>query len=129
MPCAYPDPNKMAFVLPCFAHTSNGGELWPFLIEKAWAKMHKSYCLTRQGTAVQAFSALTGKPVQKFDHYIVKNPEDLWQTMQFAHNRDFILTAQLFEDDEQEDGWKQEMGPKSAHSLPVLSIHSVKIND
>ena len=32
------------FQAPVFAHTVTAGEIYPFLIEKAWAKLHGSYC-------------------------------------------------------------------------------------
>lgn len=49
IPCAEHGPTKT--LLPCFTHTHETGELWPMLLEKAWAKLHHSYCATRQGSA------------------------------------------------------------------------------
>ena len=53
--------------LPCDAHkvplyvrSGNHGELWPALVEKAWAKLAGSYAALRGGTLPQALRSLTG---------------------------------------------------------------------
>ena len=45
IPCSENEFTKT--LLPCFAHTDKHGELWPILLEKAWAKLHGSYDVTR----------------------------------------------------------------------------------
>lgn len=38
IPCAAT--GDVELVLPCFAHTDVPGELWPMILEKAWAKLY-----------------------------------------------------------------------------------------
>jgi hypothetical protein len=40
---------------PCFASSKVYGEVWMCLLEKAWAKLHKSYCMTRHGLLSSVF--------------------------------------------------------------------------
>jgi calpain-15 len=46
---------------PCFA-TANGNELWVIILEKAWAKIHKSYERTSGGFPHLAMRDMTGAP-------------------------------------------------------------------
>jgi calpain-15 len=64
--------------LPCFAYSNQSGEIWAMIIEKAWAKLHGSYCLIRTGTAAQALSHLTGAPTKRFDHNFVGDAKAFW---------------------------------------------------
>lgn len=44
----------------------HGPELWVFLIEKAWAKLHGSYNKIETQLAKEALHDLTGAPVRSF---------------------------------------------------------------
>jgi len=41
---------------------------WVSVLEKAWAKLHGSYCMTRLGSTLTALTALTGLSVNVIDH-------------------------------------------------------------
>lgn len=43
---------------PAFATSANYGELWPILLEKAWAKLHGAYCMMKKGSPTIALSIL-----------------------------------------------------------------------
>ncbi len=45
-----------------FSHSSQKGDLWVSLLEKAWAKIHGNYQRIEQGSVGEAISALTGAP-------------------------------------------------------------------
>lgn len=46
---------------PAFSK-ANGNELWVLLMEKAYAKLYKSYARIERGFNIDAFSDLTGAP-------------------------------------------------------------------
>lgn len=46
---------------PCFTR-ANGNELWVLILEKAWAKVHKSYERIIGGQSHQTFRDITGAP-------------------------------------------------------------------
>lgn len=48
---------------------TNGNEIWPQLIEKAWAKLNGDYCSIDGGFARDVLHDLTGAPVI---HYRIK---------------------------------------------------------
>jgi len=43
-------------------------EIWPILLEKAWAKLHGSYKRIEGGLPGNALFALTGKPASRHIH-------------------------------------------------------------
>ena len=45
---------------PLFARSGNGGEMWPALLEKAYAKLHHTYYALEHGNICEAFVDLTG---------------------------------------------------------------------
>ena len=52
-----------------FAHSINHGEIWPSLLEKAWATLHGSYAMMRKGSPIIALEALTfGNPYKIIEH-------------------------------------------------------------
>lgn len=68
--------------------------------------------------------ALTGQPTQRIDHSQLLQTEDLWCAIQQAIFMNFIITGQLYErEDDRETRGEQQ--PRSAHSLAVLSTHTV----
>ena len=62
---------------PAFSK-SNGPELWVLLLEKAWAKVCRSYENTIIGYTGEALKALTGAPVKFLDHSF---EEDIWEEL------------------------------------------------
>ncbi len=46
------------------------------LLEKVWAKVHKSYESTITGYASEAFRALTGAPIEFLNH---DYEDDIWE--------------------------------------------------
>ena len=59
--------------LPCFAYSSQMGEVWAMIIEKAWAKLHGTYCMIRRGSTLSALPHMTGAASQRMDHNFVED--------------------------------------------------------
>ena len=75
--------------LPCDAKTGSlifaesktqEPSMWVSLLEKAWAKLHGSYCLTRLGSTLTALIALTGLSVNVIDHQTTTK-DCIWELM------------------------------------------------
>ena len=107
------------------------------LIEKAWAKLHGSYCMIRQGSPSMVFPHLTGSPSVRFDHNYLENVDGLWQAIADADKRNYVITACTFETDlpwtafskekkSDKRSEKKSTGIVSAHAYAVMSVHEVK---
>ena len=75
--------------LPCFAYSSQQGEAWCMLIEKAWAKLHGSYERIEAGFAENVMTHLTGAP----NEVIEIDDERLWEKCQQADQNGWIMAA------------------------------------
>lgn len=53
--------------VPTFAHSSDPCELWPAILEKAFAKMHGSYAMVQSGDPMHALTDMTGFPAMRID--------------------------------------------------------------
>ncbi|KAG5487823.1 hypothetical protein LSCM4_07501 [Leishmania orientalis] len=53
--------------VPTFAHSSDPCELWPAILEKAFAKMHGSYAMIQSGDPMHALTDMTGFPTMRID--------------------------------------------------------------
>jgi hypothetical protein len=51
---------------PVFAQASQGPEIWVLLMEKAWAKLHGSYCAIIAGNTEKVVRDLTGAPYETY---------------------------------------------------------------
>ena len=98
------------------------------LIEKAWAKLHGSYCMVRLGSPSMVFPHLTGSPSVRFDHNYVSNIDILWRTIADADRRNYVITACTFENDLEVTSTteKKSSSGLSAHAYAVISCHEFK---
>lgn len=53
--------------VPSFVHSSDLCELWPAIIEKAFAKMHGSYAMVQSGDPMHALTDMSGFPAMRID--------------------------------------------------------------
>ena len=114
--------------LPCFGYSADMGEIWAMLIEKAWAKLHGSYCMTRKGSSVSTLPHMTGAPSLQYDHNYVEELEAFWNIIQDADERNYIVTSSTHETCLNQAGGheKRRLGIVSGHSYTLLSTHAFK---
>lgn len=85
--------------VPTFAHSSDPCELWPAILEKAFAKMHGSYAMIQSGDPMHALTDMTGYPAMRIDEMFaeatVNGGRDLSQKLLAWHKKGYqtILTT------------------------------------
>nr|CAJ2466701.1 unnamed protein product [Leishmania braziliensis] len=62
--------------VPAFAHSRDLCELWPAVLEKAFAKMHGSYAMIQSGDPMHALTDMTGFPSMRIDELFAKAKEN-----------------------------------------------------
>ena len=92
------------------------------LLEKAWAKIHKSYERIESGFAENVLRDLTGAPTKVLPH---DDPE-LWDNMWDAHNKGFLIAASAGSTKASKE-LLEEMGLIGYHSYGILDIAVVKV--
>ena len=97
------------------------GEIWVILVEKAWAKLHGSYCMIRKGSTLTALPHLTGAASLSFDHNVVGDLEPFWLKVSDAVQRKFVVTCSTQETDLPVGSRRH--GIVSGHSYSVLNVH------
>eukprot|EP00933_Yihiella_yeosuensis_P077147 TRINITY_DN8733_c0_g1_i3.p1 TRINITY_DN8733_c0_g1~~TRINITY_DN8733_c0_g1_i3.p1 ORF type:complete len:530 (-),score=88.97 TRINITY_DN8733_c0_g1_i3:339-1724(-) len=84
---------------PSFANFSSTGEVWPMIVVKAWAKLHKSYAQIKSGLQLDFMSALTQAPVEFVYHGSDATDAEhvttdlLWKKLENATRDGFAMTA------------------------------------
>ena len=68
-----------------------GDELWVLSLEKAWAKLHKSYWRIDGGFAKEPLHDFTGAPSKKYipafgQHHSHKKNKELWKKIKNGEN-------------------------------------------
>ncbi|KAG5511640.1 hypothetical protein JKF63_07237 [Porcisia hertigi] len=61
---------------PVFTHSSDPCELWPAILEKAFAKMHGSYAMIQSGDPMHALTDMTGFPAMRFEEMVTNAKEN-----------------------------------------------------
>ena len=68
-----------------FARSTNNG-LWALILEKVWAKHHKSYQAITQGQPYEVFRDLLGAP----SYYYKINENNIWKVIRLADKNKHI---------------------------------------
>lgn len=85
--------------VPTFAHSSDPCELWPAILEKAFAKMHGSYAMIQSGDPMHALTDMSGFPAMRIDEMFaeatVNGGRELGQKLMTWHKAGYqtILTT------------------------------------
>ena len=100
-----------------------GDEIWAMLIEKAWAKLHGSYCAIRKGQSILAMPHFTGAAARQFNHNTVSNADHFWAMIKDAVEKKFVVTSSTLGDGEAAHG----DGLLGGHSYSLMSFIEAKI--
>ena len=67
--------------------------IWPLLLEKAWAKVNRNYDNITEGNAAQAFQFLTSSGIEI--HFHAEDFFELYNYIQSADKRKFIICCDI----------------------------------
>lgn len=107
---------------PVFVHSKQDGELWPCLLEKAWAKLHGTYARVESGQPSDAATHILGVPSKSYDH--TREKDKIWQKIHEAFQRKFLIitTSDTTENREMH-------GIIQNHGYQLNNLYSVKNPD
>ena len=72
-----------------FVHSPENGEMWCSLMEKAYAKLFKSYVYLKGGQIGEALTDFTGGIAENID--LKKAPDNLYRKLLKANARQFLM--------------------------------------
>lgn len=103
MPLAEPAWSTVDGLVPLFTHSKDPRDLWPALVEKAYAKLHTSYSATEGGTPVHPLSVLCGSSPDCFlldktgPETLGLNLEVMWAKLENIRDRGGVVLASSVE--------------------------------
>lgn len=77
---------------PRFVTYNDGYDFWPLVLEKAWAKIYRSYKDVQFGWVVEVFKAITQAPVTRITHSETTK-EELWAKMEMAYAQKWPMAS------------------------------------
>ncbi|EAR94557.3 calpain family cysteine protease (macronuclear) [Tetrahymena thermophila SB210] len=104
-------------------------ELWAFLIEKAWAKLHKNYHQLNGQLVKESMHDLTGAPVRNFDPRNC-DPKVLWEKILKAKSQDLnriICAGTLGEDTGDDNDPLKKHGLISGHAYSLIGAYEITL--
>jgi hypothetical protein len=126
-----------------YCHSATAGELWPSLIEKAFAKAYGSYTITEMGSNAIGVSNLTSKPSEVYLSYynraLMSDPDALWtKLLSLYASRNVVGVSFIPQPGQVKYPLDLDPGSKnwwvrnhevpyliSGHAYSVLSVHEV----
>lgn len=99
--------------------TSGRGELWVQVLEKAWAKINKSYAGTIAGLPSEALSCLTNAPCISYIHrkYAGDRKDEIWKILNKSDVSNYILCTNTGNNKDAEA-----MGLVRSHAYSIISV-------
>ena len=109
---------------PCFS-VSQSGDIWVLILEKAWAKIHRSYERLNGGHADFVYRDLTGAP--SYD-YQTSEPQ-LFEKMLEGQQRGFAMSTSITTKSESETLHYLKLGLLPEHSYSILDVIELTASD
>mmetsp|Transcript_40684 Transcript_40684/g.53368 ORF Transcript_40684/g.53368 Transcript_40684/m.53368 type:complete len:345 (-) Transcript_40684:115-1149(-) len=106
-------------------------EIWPLILEKAWAKMFGSYQRIEAGTAGEAMYPMSGRPHRFFIHANLRNREKLWDRILWAENRNYPMCTAVASqtDDNLSRKTVKTSGLIDAHAYSLIAAKVIKLEN
>lgn len=106
---------------PAFVASKDVGELWPVIIEKAYAKMNESYQNIEAGKVQYALADLTGGVPEEIKLSAVENKlSAFWRKIQSYHEGGYLMGAGTPE---------HELGDRAINDMGIVQGHAYSILD
>ncbi len=120
-------PCKKYSKTPAF-NTTQSGELWVMILEKAWAKVHGGYMNIAAGLTREALRDLTGASAKTY--FTSQNREELWKKLLEADRMKYIITAGSDNLNNGSDSYIEKIGIAGSHAYSLLEAYELeKIGD
>ena len=103
----------------------NSGNIWPMILEKAWAKCNKSYEDIIPGNSADAIQFLTPAPYDTYYH-TQEISATLFKTIQDASNNNYIILADITETKNTNLDTLSKMGLITNHAYSVIGTAVLK---
>ena len=105
---------------PCFSR-ANGSETWVLVLEKAWAKIHKSYQRIKSGQTMNTIRDLTGAPGTVYK----TNDEGTWDLILNGEAQDYIMCASVDNAVPEEEERLKTLGIVAKHAYTLLTAKEI----
>jgi len=97
--------------------------IWPIILEKAWAKANLCYENIITGNAAEAFEFLSAAPVNTFYHDI--HHDTLYQEIIAADRKDYIICTDITVTENSNLHYLSKMGLITNHSYTIIDAEEV----
>jgi calpain-15 len=126
-------PYNTKFRCPEFAGKKTNN-IWPILLEKAWAKVNGSYEDIVTGHTSESLGFFIPYPVIKYRHEELKTNEEkqLWNTLQDSIENEYLIVATTNSEEEKEDmvvdvSTRTKKGLPSNHCFSITAHYVLKV--
>ena len=110
---------------PAFAGVNpDTNNIWPALLEKAWAKCNMSYEDIVNGNCADAFGFLTPAPYDTYYHNVDK--ENLFDIIENAVKNDYIVVSDITATNDTNLDYLSKMGLVTNHAYSVIDTIKLK---
>ena len=102
------------------------GNIWPVILEKAWAKCNLSYEDIATGKSAEAFEFLTGAPVDTYYHNA--QGDELFNKIKEALDKGYIILSEITDTENTNLDFLSKMGLITNHAYSVIDAVVLKDN-